>query len=70
MSGYTFSLGSAAIVWSSKKQLTVALSSTEAKYRGVALATCKAIWLKRLLKDLQVEMSDPTTIYCDNLNNI
>ncbi|MCO5603022.1 hypothetical protein L7F22_057165 [Adiantum nelumboides] len=29
-SGFMFSLGSAAITWSSKKQLTVALSSTEA----------------------------------------
>ena len=57
-------------MWSSKKQPTVALLSTEAEYRGVAIATCEAIWLKRLLKDLQVEVSDPTTIYYDNLNNI
>ena len=65
-SRFTFSLGSAAISWNNKKQLTVALSSTEAKYRGVAITTCEAIWLKRLLKDLQVEVSDPTTIYCDD----
>ena len=65
-SGYAFSLGSAVVAWSSKKQPTVALSSTEAKYRGAAVATCEAIWLKRLLKDLQ----DPTTIYCDNLSSI
>ena len=64
--GYAFSLGSAAITWINKKQSTVALSSTEAEYRGVAVATCEAIWLKRLLKDLQEEVSDPTTIYCDN----
>ena len=31
---------------------------------------CEAIWLKRLLKDLRVEVSDPMMIYCDNLNNI
>ena len=31
---------------------------------------CEAIWLKRLLKDLQVEVSDPTTIYYDNLSTI
>ena len=49
---FVFSLGSVAIAWSSKKQLTVALSSTKADYRGAALATCEAIWLKRLLKDL------------------
>ena len=48
-SGYTFLLGSAAIVWSSKKQLTVAMSSMEAEYRGPTVATCDVIWLKRLL---------------------
>ena len=69
-SGYTFSLGSAAIACNSKKQPTVALSSTEAKYRGVAVATCEAIWLKRLLKELQEEVLDPTTIYWDNLSSI
>ena len=45
-SGFTFSLGSAAIAWSSKKQPIVALWSTKAEYRGAAVATCKAIWLK------------------------
>ena len=69
-SGYAFSLGSAAVAWSSKKQPTVALLSTEAEYRGTVFATCEAIWLKRLLKDLQEEVSDSTTIYCDNLNSI
>ena len=69
-SGFALSLRSAAIAWSNKKQPIVALLSTEAEYRGAAVATCKAIWLKRLLKDLQVEVSDPTTIYCDELSNI
>ena len=36
--GFAFSLGSAAIAWSSKKQSTIALSSTEAEYRGPAIA--------------------------------
>ena len=34
-SGFTFSLGSVAIALSSKKQPTIALSSTEAEYRGL-----------------------------------
>jgi hypothetical protein len=69
-SGYAFSIGSAAIAWSSKKQPTVALSSTEAEYRGAAVATCEAIWVKRLLKELHEEVSEPTVIYCDNLSSI
>ena len=49
--GYAFSLGSATVAWSRKKQLTIALSSTKVEYRGAAVATCEALWLKRLLKD-------------------
>ena len=56
------SLGSVVIAWSSKKQTTVALSSTEDEYQEAAIATCEAIWLMWLLKDLQVVVSDPTTI--------
>jgi hypothetical protein len=69
-SGYSFTLGSAAIAWSSKKQPTVALWSTEAEYRGAVVATCEAIWLIWLLKDLHEEVSDPTVIYSDNLSSI
>jgi hypothetical protein len=69
-SGYAFTLGSAAIAWSSKKQPTIALSSTEVEYRGAAVVTCEAIWLKQLLKDLHEEVSDSTVIYSDNLSSI
>ena len=69
-SGFTFSLGSIAVPCSSKKLPTVALSSTEVEYREAAVTTCEAIWLKRLLKDLQVEVSDSTLIYSDKLSNI
>ena len=42
-SSFAFSLGSALIVYSSKKQPMVALSSTEAEYRGAVVATCEVI---------------------------
>ena len=68
MSGFMFHLRSAAISWSSKKQPTVA--STEAEYRTAPVATSEAIWLKRLLKDLQMPISEPITIHYDNINSI
>ena len=63
-----FSLGSAAISWSSKKQPTVALSSTEAEYRGVAMATCEVAWLQKLLADLGQSEHGAIVIYCDNIS--
>jgi len=51
-SGFMFSFGSAVVTWSSKKQPKVALSSTEAEYRGDAMATCEVAWLRKLLDDL------------------
>jgi hypothetical protein len=65
-----FSFGSGAVSWSSKKQPTVALSSTEAEYRGVAITTCEVIWLQKLLSDLGQLVDAPVVIYCDNISSI
>jgi hypothetical protein len=40
-----FSFGSDAISCNSKKQPIVALSSTEAEYRGAAIVACEVVWL-------------------------
>lgn len=69
-SGYVFQLGTKAISWSSKKQATVALSSSEAKYIAATSASCEAVWLKRILGDLRQSTEDPTRIYCDNMSAI
>ncbi|MCO5607724.1 hypothetical protein L7F22_061923 [Adiantum nelumboides] len=69
-SGFMFSPGSAAITWSSKKQPTVALSSTEAEYRGVAVAACEVAWLELLFGDLGIQVQRPVVIHWDNLSSI
>ena len=50
--GYTLILNEAAISWHSKKQGTVALSSTEAEYRALTQAVKDSIWVQGLLRDL------------------
>jgi len=50
--GYTFILHGAAISWNSKKQCTVALSSTEAEYMALTQAVKESIWLQAILGDL------------------
>ena len=44
--------------------------STEAEYRGAAVAAYEAVWLKRILKDLGVPIKDQTPLFCDNMSNI
>ena len=61
-----FQIGSGTVSWSSRKQQTVAKSSTEAEYVALSSATQEAVWLRRLMKDLRRQMDAPTTIYEDN----
>ena len=65
-SGYVFQIGSGTVSWSSRKQQTVAKSSTEAEYVALSSATQEAVWLRCLMKDLGRQMDAPTTIYEDN----
>ena len=52
--GYTFIISGGAVTWSSKKQQTVALSSTEAEYMALTQATKEAVWIKHLLTELNI----------------
>ncbi len=69
-SGYVFTLGGGAVSWSSKKQPTVALSSTEAEYIAGAHTAKEATWLRLLLSELRQDMSSPTTLHVDNQSAI
>ena len=68
-SGYCFYIGQGALSWSCKKQPTVALSSTEAEYRGLMNAACESIWIRGFLKDVGIDVPQ-ACIFCDNLSAI
>ena len=61
-----FGLGSAVVSWFSRKQQSVALSSAEAEYMAASLASCEAIWLRKMLFGLFGQPLRPSVIYCDN----
>jgi hypothetical protein len=65
-----FSFGSGAISWSSKKQPTVTLLSTEAEYKGATIAACEIVRLQKVLSDLGHSVDAPIVIYFDNINSI
>lgn len=57
-SGFIFMLNGGPISWCSKKQPTVALSSTEAEYIALTLAAKEATWLRLLLTELGLLQPD------------
>ena len=61
-----FSLGSAVSVWCSRKQTSVARSTTEAEYITACLASSEVVWLQKMLLGLFDLEMDVTCIYCDN----
>eukprot|EP00253_Pinus_taeda_P002664 PITA_02664 len=54
------------VSWFSGKQQSVALSSAEAEYMAANLASCEAIWLRKMLFGLFDQPLRPSVIYCDN----
>jgi hypothetical protein len=64
--GYVFLLNGGVICWSSRLQVTVAASTTEAEYMAAAAAIKEALWLRKLMTDLALSTGGPIQLYCDN----
>ncbi|XP_076358827.1 uncharacterized protein LOC143251272 [Tachypleus tridentatus] len=69
-SGNTFIHAGAAVSWISKKQSTVALSTSMAEYIALSLAAQETVWLRRLLQEIGSEVDDPVRIMEDNQGTI
>jgi len=63
--GYVYILNGGAISWSSRRQQTVAASTTEAEYMAAADTVKEALWLRKLMTDLGYQM-ETITIQADN----
>lgn len=51
-SGYIFMMSGGAVAWSFRKQPIVTLSTTEAEYVAAATCASQAVWMGRILKEL------------------
>ena len=51
---FVFYMGDTTFTWTSKKQPIVTLSTCEVEYVVAASSVCHAIWLRSLLKELQI----------------
>jgi hypothetical protein len=66
VSGCCFMMSGAAITWSSTQQPIVALSSCEAEYVALSMASQQAIYLKNLIESAQLSVGSSVMIYEDN----
>ena len=58
------------MTWRSKKQPVVARSSVKAEYQVITLGICELMWVKSLLKELQVDIEELMRLHCDNKASI
>ncbi|KAI5341923.1 hypothetical protein L3X38_009798 [Prunus dulcis] len=65
-SGYFIFLGSYLLMWRSKKQKVIALSSAKAEFRGMTKEICELLWLCRLLTELGYRSMSVMNHFCDN----
>lgn len=68
--GYVFTLQHGAISWCSKRQQTVAISTTEAEFMSMTAAIQESIWLKKLENEIFINSVRIIKLYCDNIGAI
>ena len=66
-SGMLICIGNNPIFWASKKQTTVALSTTEAEFISAATCSRKILWIQNLIKEI-FNKKLKMTLYLDNLS--
>jgi histone deacetylase 1/2 len=66
--GFAIFIGPNLVSWSAPKQATVSRSSTEAKYKALANATAKIMWIQTLLLELGVQVPRAAKVRCDNIS--
>jgi hypothetical protein len=64
--GYIVKMGTGAISWSSRLQVIVALSTTEAEYVAATSAGQEILWLRNLFTELGYTFPSPSSLYIDN----
>ncbi|KAG5717498.1 Copia protein, partial [Termitomyces sp. T112] len=64
--GYVFTMARGAVWWSSKRQPTVALSTTKAEYMALTRGVQQAMWMYNWLLDVDLPQMLPAILRVDN----
>ncbi|CCA67899.1 hypothetical protein PIIN_01770 [Serendipita indica DSM 11827] len=68
--GYVLSVGSGAVMWGSRLQKHVSLSSTESEYTTASAAGCEIMWMRQFLEEIGYDISIPSPLYLDSASAI
>ncbi|EAQ84778.1 hypothetical protein CHGG_08792 [Chaetomium globosum CBS 148.51] len=66
--GHSVFLAGAPVLWKSKKQTFVALSTTEAEFTNLTPTALSTMWVSQILKDCGIPQKIPTVIFTDSNN--
>jgi len=70
VSGYIIFLAGAPIIWRSKSQRSVTLSSTEAEYVAVSEVCAEIMFVKQVMEFLHIPVKLPIVVHVDNVGAI
>jgi hypothetical protein len=68
--GYSLSLGSGPIYWSSKKHASISLYLVEVEYKGVINITIHDMWIQHFITKLGIQFHRLIVIWCDNQSTL
>ncbi|QBZ56788.1 hypothetical protein PoMZ_01704, partial [Pyricularia oryzae] len=68
--GYVMILFGGAINWRAARQTTVTISTTEAELHALSKAVKETMALKRIFRDIRLNLGQPWELYCDNKQTI
>jgi transposase InsO family protein len=64
--GFVMTVGGGAVLWGSRLQRHVSLSSTESEYTTAAATGCEIMWMRDFLDEIGYDTSGPSTLYLDS----
>jgi len=70
VSGYIILLAGVPVIWRSKMQRSVSLSSTEAEYVAISEVTMDIMFVKQILEFLKIPVQLPIQVHVDNVGAI
>lgn len=70
VSGYLIKINGVVIMWSSKKQRVIALSTCESELMAVCSGVQEVLWTRSMLRELNLLMNVPSVVYCDNQSTV